>query len=74
MNPDPYPAFLLGHSTCRPTSRGRIELRSADPFEAPAIEPNYLSTADDLLELLDGVRFLRRLAATPAMAASSSSR
>ena len=67
MNPDPYPAFLLGHSTCRPTSRGSIELRSPDPFAPPKIDPNYLSTAEDMLEMLDGVRFLRRLAATPAL-------
>ena len=67
MNPDPYPAFLLGHSTCRPTSRGSIELRSPDPFAPPRIDPNYLSTAEDMLEMLDGVRFLRRLATTPAL-------
>lgn len=67
MNPDPYPAFLLGISTCRPTSRGRIQIRSPDPFSPPEIHPNYLSTPEDMLDLLDGVRFLRRLAATSSM-------
>lgn len=67
MNPDPYSAFLLGISACRPLSRGSIRIRSADPFAPPEIHPNYLSAAEDLEELLDGVRFLRRLAATPAM-------
>jgi choline dehydrogenase len=62
MNPDPYPAFLLGLSTCRPTSRGAT-------FAPPEIHPNYFGTPEDLLEMLDGVRFMRRLAATPAMAA-----
>jgi choline dehydrogenase len=33
----------------------------------PAIHPNYLATEHDLAEMVDGVRFLRRLAATPAM-------
>jgi choline dehydrogenase len=69
MSPDPYPGFLLGHSVCRPTSRGHLRLRSADPLAAPEIHPNYLSTAHDMAEMLDGVRFLRRLAATPALAA-----
>ena len=67
MNPDPYPGFLLGHSVCRPTSRGYLQIRSADPFAPPAIHPHYLSTDEDLAEMLDGVRFLRRLAATAAM-------
>ena len=69
MNPDPYPAFLLGHSVCRPTSRGHLHIRSADPFAAPLIHPNYLATEQDRFEMLDGLRFLRRLAATPAFAA-----
>lgn len=69
MNPDPYPGFLLGHSVCRPQSRGHLQIRSSDPFAPPAIHPNYLSSEDDMREMLDGVRFLRRLAATPAMSA-----
>ncbi|SMF80840.1 choline dehydrogenase [Tistlia consotensis] len=68
LNPDPYPAFLLGYSHCRPTSRGHLEIRSADPFAAPAIHPNYLSTEADMADQLDGWRLMRRLAATPAFA------
>ncbi|MEX2628720.1 MAG: GMC family oxidoreductase N-terminal domain-containing protein [Tistlia sp.] len=68
LNPDPYPAFLLGYSACRPTSRGHLEIRSADPFEAPAIHPNYLASEADLADHLDGWRLMRRLAATPAFA------
>ena len=67
MNPDPYPAFLLGFSTCRPPSRGHIEIGSRDPFAPPKIHPNYLTAPEDMVELLDGVRFIRRLAATPSM-------
>jgi choline dehydrogenase len=54
-------------SPCRPTSRGHVEIRSPDPFEAPAIQPNYLSTNHDSAELLAGAHFLRRLTATKAM-------
>jgi choline dehydrogenase len=67
MSPDPYPGFLLSVSPCRPASRGHLQIRSPDPFAAPAIHPNYFSSEDDMAEMLAGVRFIRRLAATPAM-------
>ncbi len=67
MSPDDFPGFLLGFSSCRPTSRGSIHIRSADPFAAPEIRPNYLSTQEDRAAMLEGARFIRRLAATPAM-------
>lgn len=69
MNPDPFSAFLLGVSNCRPTSRGYVHIRSSDPREAPDIQPNYLSTDHDMRELLHGVRFIRELANTPALKA-----
>jgi choline dehydrogenase-like flavoprotein len=67
MRPDPFPGFAMSVSPCRPTSRGYLRIRSADPLEAPAIHPNYLSTDHDIAELLAGARFLRRLAGTAAM-------
>lgn len=69
MSPDPYPGLLLGISPCRPSSRGQLRVRSRDPAVAPKIEPNYLSTNHDIEEMLEGVRFLRQLAATPSFAA-----
>jgi choline dehydrogenase len=68
MSPDPYPGFLLSVQPCRPTSRGHLRLRSADPFAPPLIVPNSLATGHDLAEMLEGVRFLRKLAATPSLA------
>jgi choline dehydrogenase len=67
MHPDPYAAFLTSISQCRPTSRGWLKLRSADPHEAPEIQPNYLSTEFDLQENLEGFKFIRKLAETPTM-------
>jgi choline dehydrogenase len=67
MSPDPYPGFLLSVSPCRPASRGYLQIRSADPFAAPVIHPNYFSSEQDMAEMLDGVRFIRRFAATPSM-------
>ena len=39
LKPDPFSAFLLSFNACRPTSRGHLEIRSANPFDAPAIHP-----------------------------------
>ncbi len=69
MGPDPFPGILLGFNACKPTSRGHLRIRSPDPREAPAIQPNYLSTDEDMDLMLKGVRLLRKLAAAPAFSA-----
>lgn len=68
LTPDPFPGMSIGMSNCRPTSRGLITLRSADPMAAPVIRANALATDHDVAEMLDAVKFLRRLAATPHLA------
>ncbi|MBL8671290.1 MAG: GMC family oxidoreductase N-terminal domain-containing protein [Alphaproteobacteria bacterium] len=70
MSPDPFAGFLLGAQPCRPTSRGRLQLRANDPTAAPLIEPNALATDHDVQEMIEGARLLRRLAAAPALAAA----
>ncbi|WP_299623349.1 GMC family oxidoreductase [Pelagibius sp.] len=67
MNPDPYAAFHISVSPCRPTSHGILRLRSSDRDAAPEIQPNYLDTDHDRQEVVEGLRFLRNLAETPAM-------
>lgn len=62
LNPDPFSAFLLSHNPCRPTSRGQITLTSSDPKHYPKIEPNYLSTSEDIDAVLAGNRLLREIA------------
>jgi len=69
LNPDPYPGFLMSFNTCRPSSRGTVHVRSADPLAAPAIVPNSLSTAADVQDVFEGARVLRRIAAAPPLAA-----
>jgi choline dehydrogenase len=68
LNPDPFSAFLLSFNPCRPTSRGHLELRSANPLEHPLIQPNYLSTENDIAEVLAGNRLLRRIAQSRPLA------
>ena len=68
LTPDPFPGLSIGLSNCRPTSRGHIRLRSADPLAHPAITANAYSTDHDVAEMLAAVKFLRRIAAQPALA------
>ena len=67
MNPDPFAGFILSFQPCRPSSRGRVDIASPDPEAAPAIRPNYLSTTQDLADVVAGGRFLQVMAATRAM-------
>jgi len=61
--------FFANCYQMRPESRGKIRLRSADPADAPLIEPNYLATATDMRVLRAGIRILRQVFAQPAFAA-----
>ncbi len=62
LSPDPFSGMSLGLSNCHPTSRGEVIIKSTDPFQHPRISPNALSTAHDVEEMLDAVKFLRRIA------------
>jgi choline dehydrogenase-like flavoprotein len=53
----------------RPKSRGSVALCSADPFAAPAIDPNFLGHVDDLESMVAGYKTTRRLMETPALRA-----
>ena len=67
MQPDPFPAFLNSYCQCRPTSRGKIEIISRDPLDYPLIDPNYLSTEEDMQEMIEGFHYLRNMAKTPTL-------
>jgi choline dehydrogenase len=55
--------LALGVILLRPHSRGTVTLRSADPHDAPLIDPRYLSDekGDDLATLVAGVRAAQRV-------------
>ncbi len=68
LTPDSFSGFSLGLSTCKPQSRGSILTCSPDPMVAPKIIANAFGTPQDLQDMLEGVKFLRHLAAQPALA------
>jgi choline dehydrogenase len=67
LKPEPYSGFLMAFNACRPSSSGQIKIQSAEATIAPLIDPNYLSTAHDMQEVLQAVRLIRRLSETLPM-------
>jgi choline dehydrogenase-like flavoprotein len=58
-----YPAITISVCNLRPSSRGSIHARSADPAAPPVIQPNYLATPDDERVAVQSVRLVRRIVA-----------
>jgi choline dehydrogenase len=63
-----YNAFTASVCNLNPTSRGRVQVRSASPLDAPRIAPNYLSTEADALTAAQSLRVTRRIVAQAALA------
>ncbi len=61
-----YSGFTASLWQCHPHSRGRLAIRSADPLQAPRIEPRYLSAELDRKVVVAGVRMLREIYQQPA--------
>ncbi len=55
--------FTVHACQLRPESRGTLSLRSGDPFDHPAIDPNYLSTREDRRAMRQSVRMVREICA-----------
>ena len=51
----------------RPLSRGRVGLHSADPLQAPLIDPNYMAETADVEQLVRGVHLVRKILAQQAL-------
>jgi choline dehydrogenase len=64
----PFPAFTASVCNLRPESRGEVRIRSPEPDVAPAIRPNYLSTAGDRMVAAAAIRLTRRICAARALA------
>jgi choline dehydrogenase len=58
---DSYSAFTSSVCQLRPTSKGSIEVISSNPYDAPILHPNYLSTELDVRCAVDALRYSRKL-------------
>jgi choline dehydrogenase len=68
---EPLHAFdAITPSVCnlKPTSRGHVRIRSRDPAEPPAITLNYLSTPEDCVVAVQGLKLTRRIMAAAPLA------
>ncbi|XP_037037117.1 glucose dehydrogenase [FAD, quinone]-like [Bradysia coprophila] len=60
---------ILVATLLNPKSCGKVELRSADPFDPPKIYHNYLTQRDDVDTLIRGLRVLKNMSTTEAFTA-----
>ena len=65
---DDYPGMTCGVWQHRPESTGYVRARSADPFDDPIIQPNYLADPMDRQVLISGMKLARGLLHTPELA------
>jgi choline dehydrogenase len=63
----PFSGFTASICHLRPSSRGSVRIRSADPRVPPAIRYNYLATEHDRRSMIEGMRLLRRILDQPAI-------
>jgi len=63
-----FNAITASVCNLNPTSRGTVQIQSADPAMAPLIAPNYLSTDEDRRIAAESLRLTRRIVAQPALA------
>lgn len=57
-------AFGIAPVLMRPKSRGRISLKSRNPFHWPSMEPNFYDHPDDMKTLIDGIELAIKLTET----------
>ncbi len=65
---DEFPGMTCGVWQHRPESVGYVRARSTDPFQDPAIQPNYLKDPMDQRVMVAGMKLARRLLHTPQLA------
>jgi choline dehydrogenase len=62
-----HSGFTCAVSQMQVESRGSVHIRSPRATDAPAIRYNYLATESDRRVMIDGLKFVRRICATPPM-------
>jgi len=59
--------FQMNVATMRSKARGWLRLRSDRPDEHPVIEPRYMSEPEDWVDMRNGIRLTREIAAQAAL-------
>jgi len=59
--------FSVHACVLRPESRGWVKLKSADPAQHPAINPNFLADERDLVLLRKAARLMQRICEAPPL-------
>ena len=59
--------FTIHSCQLRPESRGSVMIASDDPFEHPAIDPNYLATEGDRITMRQSLKMMRDIAGQNAL-------
>ena len=62
-----YNAITPSVCNLRPSSRGHVRIKSNRPEDQPAITLNYLSTEEDLQVAVSGLKYTRKIMASPAL-------
>jgi choline dehydrogenase len=65
--PEKEPGFMITSFPLRPRSRGSVRIESREPSVLPKVIFDPFADPQDRRELIGGVRFARRLAATPPL-------
>jgi choline dehydrogenase len=66
--PHRFAAVAGGICNLRPTSRGHVQIASAEAHDHPVVLHNFLTTEDDRRVAVDSIRLMRRVFDAPAFA------
>jgi choline dehydrogenase len=67
-SPGPEDGYSVLFGLMTPASRGTLRLASADPDQAPLIDPGYLTNPSDVTRMIEGLRVAREIGAARALA------
>ncbi len=69
LTPPPDNGYAFGPVIVKPTSRGKVTLRTPMPDSKPKVLCNFLTTEEDRASVLAGVRIALEIASQPALEA-----
>jgi choline dehydrogenase-like flavoprotein len=69
LTPPPDNGFAFGPVIIKPTSRGKVGLRTPMADSKPTVLCNFLTTEEDRASMLEGVRIALEIASQPALRA-----